>query len=187
MIQKCPHCKRDVVFSREICPACGHAARPEARGEATYMGDEARLGLRPAYTVEMETRMNAVQRRGRLQTGLLIGLLLAPLVALNTVGLLWLRLNLYGVLALAVAAWLCWHLWYGSRLARHVLWVAAAGAGLLGGAALLSRGGDLNPVLFLACLVFGAVYLWCAWVLLCSTDVPEWLAYQRHHARDEGE
>jgi hypothetical protein len=187
MIQKCPHCKRDVVFSREICPACGLTARPEERGEATYMGDEARLGLKPAYTEEMETRMNAVQRRGRLQTGLVIGLLLAPLVALDSVGLLWLRLSPYGILALVVAAWLSWRLWYGSRLARHVLWVAAAGAGLAGCATVALQRGALNPVLFLACLVFGTVYLWCAWVLLCSTDLPEWLAYQRQRALDEGE
>jgi hypothetical protein len=185
MIQKCPHCKQDVVFSREICPACGHAARDEQREQATYMGDEARLGLAPLYTEEMETRMNAVQRRGRIQTGLIIGLLLAPLVTLNTVGLWWLRLSLAGVLALAVAAWLCWKLWNGSSGARHLLWVAAAIAGSAGGVTVAVQRTALDPVRFLAYLIFGAVYVWCAWILWRSTDLPEWLNYQRQRQRDQ--
>jgi hypothetical protein len=185
MIQKCPHCKQDVVFSRDICPACGHCARDEERGQATYMGDEARLGLAPLYTEEMETRMNAVQRRGRIQTGLIIGLLLAPLVTLNTVGLWWLRVSLPGVLALAIAAWLCWKLWSGSRAARHLLWVAAAGLGIAGCVTVAVERTALDPVRFLAYLVFGAVYVWCAWILLRSTDLPEWLSYQRQRQRDQ--
>lgn len=185
MIQKCPHCKRDVVFSREICPACGHSSAESARGPATYMGDEARLGLAPAYTEEMETRMNAVQRRGRIQTGLVIGLLLAPLVAWNAVALFWLRPRFGAFALLAVSAWLCWKLWWGSRLARHVLWVAAGAAGLAGWVNLAMRRATLGPVWLLACLVFGGVYLWCAWMLLRSTDLPEWLSYQRRRQADE--
>jgi len=149
------------------------------------MGDEARLGLAPMYTEEMETRMNAVQRRGRTQTGLIIGLLLAPLVTLNTVGLYWLRLSLPGMMALGATAWLCWRLWYGSKLARHLLWVAAGLAGLAGLATVAVQRGALDPVRFLAYLVFGGVYVWCAWILLRSTDLPEWLSYQRQRQRDE--
>lgn len=149
------------------------------------MGDEARLGLAPLYTEEMETRMNAVQRRGRIQTGLIIGLLLAPLVTLNTVGLWWLRLSLAGVLALAVAAWLCWKLWNGSSGARHLLWVAAAIAGSAGGVTVAVQRTALDPVRFLAYLIFGAVYVWCAWILWRSTDLPEWLNYQRQRQRDQ--
>lgn len=185
MIQKCPHCKRDVVFSRDICPACGYEAADSERLPATYMGDEARLGLAPMYTEEMETRMNAVQRRGRIQTGLVIGLLVAPLVTLNTVGIYWLRPTAYGALALAVEGWLCWRLWNGSRFARHVLWAAAGAAGLAGLAAVITRGTALDPVRFLAYLVFGIIYVWCAWILLRSRDLPEWLSYQRRHRRDE--
>jgi hypothetical protein len=149
------------------------------------MGDEARLGLAPMYTEEMETRMNAVQRRGRTQTGLIIGQLLAPLVTLNTVGLYWLRLSLPGLAALAAAGWLCWRLWYGSKLARHLLWVGAGAGGLAGLVTVGMQRGALDPVRFLAYLVFGAVYVWCAWILLRSTDLPEWLAYQRQRQRDE--
>lgn len=185
MIQKCPHCKRDVVFSREICPACGHASPESQRGPATYMGDAARLGLAPAYTEEMETRMNAVQRRGRIQTGLVIGLLLAPLVAWNAVGLFWLRPRLAAAVILVVGSWLCWKLWYGSRAARHILWVTAGVAGLSGCATLVLRCAALGPVWFLTCLVFGAVYVWCSWILLRSRDVPEWLSYQRRRQADE--
>ena len=185
MIQKCPHCKRDVVFSREICPACGLVSADEERGEATYMGDEARLGLAAAYTEEMETRLNETQRRGRLQTGLTIGLLIAPLVVLNTVGLFWLRLTFSAFLALVVVSWLGWRLWFGGRIARHLLWVSAAAAGISGLVFCGMHYQTINPVAFLTCLVFGLVYLWCAWILLCSRDLPEWLRYQRHRQREE--
>jgi hypothetical protein len=137
------------------------------------------------YTEEMEARMNAVQRRGRTQTGLVIGLLLAPLVTLNTVGVYWLRLSLPGAMALAAATWLCWRLWSGSKLARHLLWAAAGSAGLAGLAMVVVRRGELDPVRFLAYLVFGAIYVWCGWILLRSTDLPEWLSYQRQRQRDE--
>jgi len=137
------------------------------------------------YTEEMETRMNAVQRRGRTQTGLVIGLLLAPLVTLNTVGVYWLRLSLPGVMALAAAGWLCWRLWSGSKLARHLLWTAAGCTGLAGLALVAVQRSALDPVRFLAYLVFGAIYVWCGWILLRSTDLPEWLSYQRQRQRDE--
>ena len=42
------------------------------------------------------------------------------------------------------------------------------------------RPGLLNPVELLGFLIFGGVYIWCAWILLRSRDVPEWLRYQRH-------
>jgi hypothetical protein len=184
MIQKCPHCKQDVVFSRDICPACGHTACDEERQQATYMGDAARLGLAPLYTEEMETRMNAVQRRGRIQTGLVIGLLLAPLLTLNLVELYWLRLSLPGVVALAVAGWLCWKLWSGNRSVRHLLWVAAASFGVTGCITVALQRTALDPVRFLSYLVFGVVYVWCAWILWRSPDLPEWLTYQRQRRRD---
>jgi hypothetical protein len=185
MIQKCPHCHRDVVFSRDICPACGLAARDAERQQATYMGDAARLGLAAQYTEEMETRTNAVQRRGRIQTGLVIGLLLAPLITFNTVELWWLRPNFRGMAVLALAAWLCGKLWYGSRFARHVLWIAAAACGLAGCITVAVQRLALGPLRFLAYLIFGAVYVWCAWILCRSVDLPEWLNYQRQHRRDE--
>jgi hypothetical protein len=40
-------------------------------------------------------------------------------------------------------------------------------------------------VRFLAYLVFGAVYVWCAWILWRSTDLPEWLTYQRQRRREQ--
>lgn len=184
MIQKCPHCKRDVVFSRQICPACGHASPEQARGEATYMGEAARRGAAPLYTEEMETRMNAVQRRGRLQTGLVIGMLLAPLVAWNAVELFWLRPRPLPVALLAGLAWLCRRLWQGRRATRLPLGVLAAASGLVGLALLAAGRAEGNPVWFLACLVFGMVYLWCGWILLRSRDLPEWLAYQRRRQAD---
>lgn len=185
MIQKCPHCKHDVVFSREICPACGLASTDEERGEATYMGDEARLGLAAAYTEEMETRLNETQRRGRLQTALVIGMLVAPWIVLNTVGVFWLRLRFSGFMALVLMSWLGWRLWFGGRIVRHILWVAAAAGGMAGLAYCVMHIQTINPVALLACLIFGLVYLWCAWILLLSRDLPEWLRYQRMRLKEQ--
>jgi uncharacterized Zn finger protein (UPF0148 family) len=185
MIQKCPHCKRDVLFSRDICPACGHTSKESERGEPTYMGEEARQGLAPAYTEAIETTMTETQKRGRLLVGLIIGMILAPLVVLNAVLVFWLSPRFPAIAALAVAAWLLRQLWLGRPWARPVVSLAAAcaaGAGLVH--CVLQRH-TLNPVFFLLSLVFGVVYLWCAWNLYWSRDIPEFLKVQRRLAAEE--
>jgi uncharacterized RDD family membrane protein YckC len=35
MLQKCPHCRTDVLFLREVCPQCGKSSRTEERLAAT--------------------------------------------------------------------------------------------------------------------------------------------------------
>lgn len=182
MIEKCPHCKRDVIFSRNICPACGHTSDDAERGEPTYMGDDAKRGLSPAYTQAMETAMNETQRRGRLLTGLIIGMILAPLVVLNTVLIFWLKPDPAALAALAFAGWLLRKLWLGRIWAKQLTILAGVLSGIAGlTLCVVRRGGPnpLNPVFFLMCLVFGIVYLWGAWNLYWSKDIPEFLKMQR--------
>jgi hypothetical protein len=179
MIEKCPHCKRDVIFSRNICPACGHTSDDAERGEPTYMGDDAKRGLSPAYTQAMETAMNETQRRGRLLTGLIIGLILAPLVVLNAVLIFWLKPDFAALVALAFAAWLLRKLWTGRTWAKQLTILGSTLSGVAGLALCVVRRDTLNPVFFLMFLIFGVVYLWGAWNLYWSKDIPEFLKMQR--------
>ena len=185
MIQKCPHCKRDVLFSRDICPACGHASTESERGEPTYMGEDARQGLAPTYTAAMEATMNETQKRGRILTGLIIGMILAPLVVLNAVLAFWLVPSGKALAALVFAAWLTRKLWQGHPWARSVAIVTAGASALSGLTLCVLRRGTLNPVFFLLFLIFGIVYLWCAWNLYWSRDIPEFLKLQLRRTREE--
>ena len=50
---------------------------------------------------------------------------------------------------------------------------------------IAKKSGDVNPVLLLGCLIFGAVYVWCAWQLWRSRDIPEFLRMQYQKMKDE--
>jgi hypothetical protein len=181
MIQKCPHCKTDVIFSRDICPACGHPSRDEERGEPTYLG-EAKTDGRPVYNQEMEATMTARQRHGRILVGMICGAIPAPLLAHTVTYLVWLKVNGWVLLGLFVSCTFVYHLWYGRKWAH---WLAAAGTLVAGCAglyqAVLRRGVGLNAVEIMAYVVFALVYLWCAWQLIRCQDVKEFLLYQRKH------
>jgi len=179
MIHKCPHCKNDVIFSREVCPACGYRSAEHERLESTYVGDEAKLGFVPAYTRDIEEQMNETQKRGRVVLSLVIGMILAPQIVFNVVLGFWLSVSFKGLLALAVTTWLTRKLWFGFRWTKAVITYAVGFTGLAGIVILLLRFSALNPVAKLACGVFGVVYLWCAWQLLQSKDIPEFMTVQR--------
>lgn len=186
MIQKCPHCKTDVIFSRNICPACGHPSRDGERGEATYLG-EAKTDGRPVYNYVIETTMTARQRHGRILVGLICGAVPAPLVADTIVRLIWLQPNWWVLLGALVSAWVVYHLWYGQRWAYWLAAVGTAAAGVAGlGQAvhLVHAEMAMNAVEAMAFVVFSLVYLWCAWQLLRCTDVKEFLWYQLKHPPD---
>ena len=181
MIQKCPHCRTDVIFSRDICPACGHPSRDAERGEATYLG-EAKTDGRPVYNQAIETTMTARQRNGRILVGLICGAIPAPLVAHTAVHLVWFRVNGWVLSAALVSIWVVYHLWFGRGWARWLATVGTLAAGAAGlYQAVLRRGGGMNAVEIMAYVVFALVYLWCAGQLLRCQDVKEFLAYQRKH------
>jgi hypothetical protein len=184
MIEKCPHCKTDVIFSRDICPACGHPSKDGEREEATYLG-EAKTDGRPVYNQEMEVTMTARQRHGRILTGIMCGAIPAPLLAHTLVYMVWFRVSGWVLLSLFVSSVVVYHLWYGRKWAH---WLAVAGtllAGCAGPIRVVLRGtAHLNAVDVMAYVVFALVYLWCAWQLALSTDIREFLDYQRKHTPD---
>jgi len=188
MIQKCPHCQTDVIFSRDICPACGHPSQDTERGEATYLG-EAKTDGRPVYNLGIETTMTARQRHGRILVGLICGSIPAPLVAHTAVYLVWFQVSGWVLLATFVSTWVVFHLWYGRKWA---CWFAALGtltsglagigqAGRMVYEAVQNSGRRMNAVEIMAYVVFALVYLWCSWHLLRCQDVKEFLGYQRNH------
>ena len=50
---------------------------------------------------------------------------------------------------------------------------------------IVKKSGDVNPVLLLGCIIFGLVYVWCAWQLWRSRDIPEFLRMQYQKMKDE--
>ncbi len=195
-IQKCPHCHRDAVFTREICPNCGYTSKYEDRGEPDYKADEANKRI-PSYAAIMEEHMTVAQRHGRILLGLVMGLIGAPLLAWGIVNVyllmdpnLTMEIPLFRVFLCCVAlGWMDWEIWHSGRkwLVRGLMMIAFfGGLFMLGRACFLLFNKDFdNPVLLLGFLVFGVVYLWCAWQLFRSKDIPEFLRMQRQKAKDE--
>jgi ribosomal protein L32 len=198
-IQKCPHCHKDSVFSHNICPNCGFESKYEERGEPDYKLDE--NGKVPSYAFVMEEHMTQCQRHGHILLGVIMGLLGAPLLtwAATNVFLLTdenrtMEIPLFRVfLACVIVGWIFWTIWNnGYRwLTRGVMAVSFLGGfWMLGWAVkmivqIAKKSGDVNPVLLLGCLVFGTVYVWCAWQLWRSRDIPEFLRMQYQKMKDE--
>ena len=198
-IQKCPHCHKDSVFSHNICPNCGFESKYEERGEPDYKLDE--NGKVPSYAFVMEEHMTQCQRHGRILLGVIMGLLGAPLLtwAATNVFLLTdenrtMEIPLFRVfLACVIVGWIFWTIWNnGYRwLTRGVMAVSFLGGfWMLGWAVkmivqIVKKTGDVNPVLLLGCIIFGLVYVWCAWQLWRSRDIPEFLRMQYQKMKDE--
>lgn len=190
-IQKCPHCRRDTMFSHDICPNCGYTSRPEERLEPDYVL-YGREGGMPNYTAAMEEEMTVVQRHGAIQLGVSLGLLGFPPVSCLVTGL-FLRLDphrtmdvpLFWPLVLCVAlGWCSWKLWHGERWVR----VALCLYGLLPGLALLGLGvrevlaAETQPLMVVCGVVFGLMHLWSGWCLWKGRDLPEFLRFQQTRA-----
>ena len=145
--------------------------------------------------------MTQCQRHGRILLGVIMGLLDAPLItwAATNVFLLTdenrtMEIPLFRVfLACVIVAWIFWTIWNnGYRwLTRGVMAVAfLSGFWMLGWAVkmivqIVKKSGDVNPVLLLGCIIFGLVYVWCAWQLWRSRDIPEFLRMQYQKMKDE--
>ena len=197
-IQKCPHCHKDSVFSHNICPNCGFESKYEERGEPDYKLDE--NGKVPSYAFVMGEHMTQCQRHGRILLGVIMGLLGAPLLtwAATNVFLLTdenrtMEIPLFRVfLACVIVGWIFWTIWNnGYRwLTRGVMAVSFLGGfWMLGWAVkmivqIVKKTGDVNPVLLLGCIIFGLVYVWCAWQLWRSRDIPEFLRMQYQKMKD---
>lgn len=179
MIERCPHCQEDVVFSRNICPACGEVSASDQRREATLIDREKASSRYPVYMAPLEEELSLTQRRGRLLVWLCTGFLLAPDFTYFLVGLSWLSFRGWPLLRLIVTGWLLLRLWEGKRWSR---WLLSASAFTVGVAAII-RGAlhrvDAPPSMLLFCLVFGPLFVVVAWTLAFSEETRDFLRLRR--------
>ena len=186
MIERCPHCGADVIFSSSICPACGYESSEQDRTEPSALEIERRTSRYPTYTAELETILSAPQARGRLLLGLTSGILLAPGITYVVTGLLMGIVSGVAFLAtlmLVAGGWLLLRAWEGRVWAWRLSALAAASLGIAGMLIAFVRRSVLpTPIVFLACLL-GPMFLACAWTLSFSRDAREYRDIRRRHLR----
>ncbi|MBT3378922.1 MAG: hypothetical protein HN742_18480 [Lentisphaerae bacterium] len=179
MIERCPHCQEDVVFSRNICPACGEVSISDQRTEATLIDREKASSRYPVYMAPLEEELSLTQRRGRLLLCLATGILLAPDITYFLVGLSWISLRGWALLRLITTGWLLLRLWEGKRWSRRLLSTCA----LVVGVGAILRGildhTKSPPALLLFCFVFGPLFVAVAWTLTFSEETRDFLRLRR--------
>jgi hypothetical protein len=187
-IEKCPHCHKDAIFIRKLCPNCGLDSESADRGEPDYKADE--RGRLPSYVFLLEETLSVPQQHGRILLATICALLLLPVAALNVVNVYLLldpsrTLSIpmgRSLLLLAFCLWLVYRVWHGRSFSQWLLmsWAVLSGFGLLVYALrhyILEA--LANPVALLAAMVFGVVNLWCAWQLWRSRIIPDFVDRQR--------
>lgn len=183
MIERCPHCRKDVLFNKSICPECGLVSTEDERTEQTGLEQERATSRHPTYTGPLEDMLSAAQARGRLLTALATGFLLTPDITFLIVKICWLRFEFAAVLRLLVLAWLLRRVWEGKVWAARLVAVPAALVGLAGFLAGVLRARTLAPPLVLLFCVFGPLFVISAWTLAFSADIQDFLRRQRRHVK----
>jgi len=176
-IGKCPHCGKDSLFTRGICPSCGLTSRPEERGKPDYLLDAD--GRLPAYTESLEEEMTTAQRHGRILMGLCILLIGIPLVAWTAVVLFQSLENSFHppvfppMTMLCLDAYFSYRLLLRARWARHALCALALLSSIVFATGVHTREGFM---LAASITLFAAINLAGALMLALSRDVTEYLA-----------
>lgn len=195
-IQKCPYCKFDAIFSHSICPNCGRESKFEDRLEPDYKLEDNK-GV-PSYVAAMEEEMTTAQRHGAILLGTVLGLFGLPPVCIFLTNIFLLMdpnrtepVPIFkSFLLCVVLGWAFWELWQGRNWLRLVLVVLGwlCGLGTLATALhqtwLMTTGGQSHPLILLGSALCACMYIWAAWHLRRSRDIPEFLRYQRERAKD---
>jgi len=183
MIERCPHCGKDVVFSKNICPECGLVSAEDERTELTGLAQERATSRHPTYTGPLEDMLSASQARGRLLVALAMGFLLTPDTAFFLVKLCWLRFEFLALIRLIALAWLLRRVWDGALWASRLAAVVAAVVGVSGVLVGIVRVRTLAPPLVLLFCIFGPLFVISAYTLTYSPDAQDFLHRQRRYAK----
>lgn len=175
-IGKCPHCGKDSLFTRGICPNCGLTSRPEERGKPDFLLDA--NGKLPSYTEVLEEEMTVSQKHGRILIMLCTLMIGLPLLAWTSVVIFQSQENSFHPPVLPPLAMLCldiyltYKLFARSRWARWALCLLAVTACIVFTSSLHTNKG-FN---FLTSIIlFSAINLAAALMLATSRDATEFL------------
>ena len=168
------------MFTRDICPACGHTSSEDERVEQTELDARRQAARTPVFDLPFETAMTVAERRGRLELALITTALLFPDAFCLFVRACERRFDLWAAVFLAVSWLIARGLWRGSPKVRRVAALFAAAAGLLQALAA----GLLHPRLGIAHRGWlwgsGCLLLLAAWPLWRSTDLTDYLRRRRY-------
>ena len=182
MIERCPHCHEDVMFTRDICPACGHTSSEDERVEQTDLDARRQEARTPVFDLPFVTAMTVAEQRGRLELSLITVVFLLPDAFCLFVRACELRLDPWVAGLMAVSLLLVRGLWRGSPRARSAATWFSASAGVT----QLLAAVCLHPRLPIAHrgLLWGSgcLLLLVAWPLWRSTDLTDYQRRLRHAA-----
>ena len=180
-IGKCPHCGKDSLFTRGICPNCGLTSKPEERGKPDFLLDAD--GKLPSYTEALEEEMTTSQKNGRILIMLCTLLIGVPLLGWTGVAIFQSFENSFHPPILpplamaALAAYLTYRLFERVRWTRWALCVLAVLASIVFARTLHAEPGF---VFYASIALFSAINLAAVLMLATSRDVTEYMNLQRN-------
>jgi hypothetical protein len=182
MVERCPCCGADVVFSGDLCPACGHSSPRSDRVQPSRLARERAESAVPTYTAHLEHVLNPREERGRLVFWLAAGLLLIPDIGGSVVPLFFLRPQWWSFLRLGLGVGLLIRSWHGRRGGRLSVGAWGLVLAVVGGvgAAEAFAGEEMElGILWCGAVVFAA----CSGAaFLLSKDLSEFV--RRRHSRN---
>ena len=180
-IGKCPHCGKDSLFTRGICPNCGLTSKPEERGKPDFLLDA--NGKLPSYTETLEEEMTVSQKHGRILIMLCTLLIGVPLLAWTCVAIFQSFENsfhppIFPPLAMSsLAAYLTYRLFELARWARWSLCALAVIASIVFARTLHS---DASFALYASIALYAAINLSAVLMLASSKDITDYLNLHRN-------
>ena len=180
-IGKCPHCGKDSLFTRGICPNCGLTSKPEERGKPDFLLDA--NGKLPSYTEVLEEEMTVSQKNGRILIMLCTLLIGVPLVGWFGVALFQSFENafhppIFPPFAMSVmAGYLTYRLFERTRWARWTLCALAVFASVVFARSIHAEPGF---ALYASIVLYSAINLAAVLMLAISRDVTEYMNMQKN-------
>ena len=175
-IGKCPHCGKDSLFTRGICPNCGLTSKPEERGKPDFLLDA--NGKLPSYTEVLEEEMTVSQKHGRILLMLCTLMIGLPLLAWTGVVFFQSLENSFHPPVFPPFAMLCldiyitYKLFSRTRWTRWALCILATTACIIFASSVHTHEGFS---LITSITLFSVINLSAAMMLATSKDVTEYL------------